>query len=283
MFLSRNYLHFILLLLVSVGLVACSPYWVRPQTHVSSSVVQYLYPNQDNHIETPSIPHLKLPLKVGIAFVPLSKGQGRHRLTEIDKNNLMQKVSEHFKKYDFIQKITLIPSAYLQDKGSFTNLNQIKTMYDVDVVALISYDQSQFSADKISSITYWTLIGAYIIPGTKHDTHTMVDASVFDIKSKKMLFRAPGINHTTGSGTLVNAREKQRQDSLTSFYAASEDLIVNLDQQLAQFKQRVENAPKEYKVTRKPGYTGAGSLDGIFIIFLSLLSGFWLWTKKRQA
>jgi rhombotail lipoprotein len=240
--------------------------------HHSSSVVQYLYPDQTEHIETPGIPRLALPLKVGVAFVPENTGRNQ-TLTERDKMELMNEVSKNFRKYDFVKSIELIPSAYLREKGSFANLDQLHTMYGVDVVTLLSYDQTQFTDEGLASITYWTLIGAYIIPGEKNDTHTMVDASVYDIKSRKMLFRAPGINHIKSKATPINLSEQLRIDSLKSFKEASKDLVTNLEMQLDLFKEQVKELPEEYQIVHKPGYTGGGSLDGTVVVFFGLLGG----------
>ena len=186
---------------------------------------------------------------------------------------LMKEVSKNFKIYDFVKSIELIPSAYLRDKGSFANLDQIRTMYGVDVVALLSYDQTQFTDEGLASITYWTLIGAYIIPGEKNDTHTMVDASVYDIQSRKMLFRAPGISHIKSKATPINLSEQLRMDSLESFKEASKDLVTNLEIQLELFKEKVKELPEKYQIVHKPGYTGGGSLDGTLIVFFGILSG----------
>ena len=253
--------------------------------HHSSSVVQFLYPDQDNHIETPEIPRLALPLTVGIAFVPENKGKNR-TLTERDKMELMNEVSKNFKKYDFVESIELIPSAYLRKEGGFTNLVQIRTMYNIDVIVLLAYDQTQFTDEGLASITYWTLIGRYIIPGEKNDTHTMVDASVFDITSRKMLFRAPGISHIKSEATPINLSEQLRLDSSKSFKEASIDLVTNLEIQLELFREKVRNSPKElpknYNIIHKPGYTGGGSLDGSLIAFFGLLCGYWLWQKRKR-
>ncbi|PID73621.1 MAG: rhombotarget lipoprotein [Desulfobacterales bacterium] len=249
--------------------------------HYSSSAVEYLYPDQNDYIETPTIPRLALPLKVGIAFVPESTA-GNQTLTERDKMELMNVVSKNFKKYDFVKSIDIIPSAYLRKKGSFANLDQIRTMYGVDVIALLSYDQTQFTDKGLASITYWTLIGAYIIPGEKNDTHTMVDASLYDIQSRKMLFRAPGISHIKSKATPINLSEQRRIDSSESFKEASKDLITNLELQLELFKEKVKEFPEEYQIVHKPGYTGGGSLDGSFFIFFGFLCGYWLWMKRNK-
>ncbi len=128
---------------------------IQSKRHRSTSVVQYLYPDKQDYIEVPGIPRLKLPLRVGIAFVPENKVYTQ-ALTEADKMNLMKEVSEHFNQYDFVKSIEIIPSAYLRSDGGFANLDQIKTMYGIDVIALLSYDQTQFTGEEVASITYWT-------------------------------------------------------------------------------------------------------------------------------
>ncbi len=273
-----KYLLIISLLAGSMVFTSCG---TMRSHHRSSSAVQYLYPNQNNHIEKPAIPRLALPLKVGIAFVP-ERRRRYHTLTERDKMELMKEVSNNFKKFGFVKSIELIPSAYLRPKGSFANLDQIRTMYDIDVIALLAYDQTQFTDEGIASITYWTLIGAYIIPGEKNDTHTMVDASVYDIQSRKMLFRAPGTSHIKSRATLVNLSEQLRKDSLGSFKEASKDLVINLESQLELFKEKVKEVPEEYQIVHKPGYTGGGSLDGVLAVFLVVLGSYWLWSKRNQ-
>jgi rhombotail lipoprotein len=253
---------------------------IHKSKHYNTSVVQYLYPNQNQHVETPKIPLLSLPLRVGIAFVPEASG-GPNNLTERDKMALMTEISKHFKEYDFVKSIDLIPSAYLTARGSFTNLDQLRTMYGIDVIALISYDQTRFTDRGVASITYWTIIGAYVVPGEKNDTHTMVDASVYDIKSRKMLFRAPGISHIKSKSTPVNLSEQIRIDSMEGFKQASQALVINLKEQLELFKERLKETPEDYKIIHKPGYIGGGSLDLSVLILIMALGGFWLCAYRK--
>ncbi|WPD21075.1 MAG: rhombotarget lipoprotein [Candidatus Electrothrix scaldis] len=270
-------LTFLILMLSAFLLAGCG----ASTKQRSSSVVQFLYPNESGHIETPAIPRLALPLRVGIAFVPDGRSR-RSPLTEKEKMALMQKVSSHFKQYDFVKSIDLIPSAYLQKNGSFSNLDQIRTMYGIDVIALISYDQTQFTDEGLASITYWTLIGAYVIPGEKNDTHTMVDTSVYDIASRKMLFRAPGISHIKSHATPVNLSEQLRKDSITGFKQASEELVGNLKIQLELFKDKVKESPGDYQIVHRPGYTGGGNLDLAYLLLLALAVGSGLWRRKSK-
>ncbi len=249
--------------------------------HRSSSVVQYLYPEGRSQADTPQIPRLTLPVKVGIAFVP-DTAPAPLSLTEKNKVDLLNTVATHFKQYDFVKSIEIIPSAYLSPKGGFANLNQVRTMFDIDIIALVSYDQSQFTDEGLAAITYWTLVGAYVIPGEKNDTHTMVDAAVYDIASRKLLFRAPGLSHRKSRATPVNLSEQLRLDSLAGFTEASDALIKNLDEQLALFKERVKASPLDYQVARQAGSTGGGSLDAAWLCLVLAVGGAGLWARTKN-
>lgn len=263
----KNIVKVSVLMVLCLGFVAGCV--TRGEKHSATSVVDFLYPDSMPVIE-PSIPQLKLPLRVGIAFVPsTNRYQYGSMLTEQKKMELMKQIGDHFKAYPYIKNIELIPSAYLRNKGSFQNLQQIKTMYNVDVVALVSYDQIQFTDQGLLSFTYWTIVGAYIIPGEKNDTQTMLDTVVVDINSKKMLFRAPGMDRVKGISTPINLSEQLRIDSNASYEKASTEMIKNLDLQLSAFKDKVKANPQEYKVISTPEYqarTGGGSLDIIWLL-----------------
>ncbi|MCB2147342.1 MAG: rhombotarget lipoprotein [Deltaproteobacteria bacterium] len=209
----------ILLFLISLGLLSgCA----QTANRYNSSAVDYLYPDRNPVVETAEISHLQLPIKVGVAFAPSNQGMADRRsggwitgyisgetdrqevLTESDKIKLLEKVSRRFEALEFVHAIEIIPSAYLVPRGSFPNLDQIRTMFGIDVIALVSYDQAQFTDEGFASITYWTLVRAYVIPGEKNATHTMVDAAVYDIKSRVRLFRAPGVSYVKSTATPVN-------------------------------------------------------------------------------
>jgi len=260
------------------------------QSRTKSSVVDYLYPKTETIVQ-PSVPVLTIPVSVGIAFVPeqgrannndrgLWPGLGGAGITESQKNELLEKIAENFRKYEFVGNIEVIPSAYLTSGGSFSNLEQIKTMYNIDVIALVSYDQVQFTDEGLLSLTYWTVVGAYVVNGEKNDTSTMLDTVVMDINSRKMLFRAPGTSDIKGSSTLINLSEKLRIDRLNGFTEATDKMIVNLDQQLSSFKEKIKAKPEQVKITYSPGYSGASGSGGggLFnlieagILFLLLLS-----------
>jgi rhombotail lipoprotein len=252
------------------------------QSGTKSSVVDYLYPKNSKIIVQPSMPTLNIPISVGIAFVPDPTSQSRgasiwpgamgtSALTEAKKEDLLEKVAENFRGLDFVDEIEVIPSAYLTPGGSFSNLEQIRTMYGVDVIALVSYDQVQFTDEGALSLSYWTIVGAYVFQGEKNDTSTMIDTVVYDIQSKTMLFRAPGTSNIKGVATPVNLSEELREDSIKSFEEATINMIANLDAQLSKFKEKIKRNPEKFKVVSRGGSTGGGAFGIVEISSMLIL------------
>lgn len=244
----------------------------RVESRSQSSVVEYLYPGKTHPVVEAKVPELRLPLDVGIAFVP-GTGADDKGLSEEQKLGLMQRISAEFENVPWVHSIERIPSIYLVPQGSFDNLDQLHTMYGIDVIALLSYDQVQHTDEGLLSITYWTLVGAYLFKGEKNDTSTMVDAAVYHIPSREMLFRAPGTSRIAGSATPVNLPEQLRKDSYQGFELAVDNLIGHLDAQLETFTQKVKESPERYAVSRRPGFTGGGSVGGLFSVILASAIG----------
>lgn len=254
--------------------------------HQASSVVQFLYPGKDQPIVQPTIPTLRLPLRVGVAFVPQSVGPGNayvsnRGFSEAKKSELLRTVAEKFKALPFVQSIEQIPSTYLRPGGGFTNLDQIRALMGIDVIALVAYDQSQLTSDTAWSISYWTIIGAYIVPARKNDTATFMEAVVYDIPSRSLLFRAPGVSTIKGNSTPVNSEALLQADSAKSYTEAAAELTINLQTELDAFKVRAKEEPESIRIEHKPGYTGAGALDGWLAIPLALLFAVLLIRSRR--
>lgn len=220
-----------------------------------SSVLEYLFPDPGATLPKGEVIPPTLPIKIGIVFVPGSGHQGtssqssdmkistwQHSgLTEKEKLSLMEEVSKPFKKYDFIESVELISSTYVEPKGSFANLDQLQSMFGIDSIVLLSYNQSQFTDEGFSSISYWTLVGIYMVKGEKNDTHTSIDAAVYHIPSRKMMFSTLGTSDIKTSATPINLSEQTRIDSLEGFKEATKDLVKNLDEQLSIFQSKLKD------------------------------------------
>jgi rhombotail lipoprotein len=263
-------------------LAGCSSLFDGPRkADRSSSVVQFLYPGESNPLPPTDIPVLRLPLRVGVAFVPTPSGNqwSDTGVTEMQKAALMERIAKEFRSKEFIQSIELIPSSYLRPGGGFTNLDQLTSLLGIDVIALVAYDQVQFSNENRLSLAYWTIVGAYIFKGNKNDTHTLMEAAVYDIRSRHLLFRAPGASQVHSTSTMVAAPQELRAASSSGFDQATDDLIKNLQVQLELFRERAKRAPETVKIEHRPGYTGGGASGAWFaaaILVLGLSRRLWL-------
>lgn len=249
-------------------LTGCANLWHRTDTQTQSgSAVEYLFPDAKQAPQmAPGVTTLRPPVKVGIAFAPAA--QWGTAIPEQQKTLLLEKVKGNFASLPYVGKIEVIPSSYLRAKGGFANLEQVARMFDVDVVALVSYDQVQFVDNGVLSMLYWTIVGAYVIQGDRYDVQTMVDAALFDVASKKLLFRAPGTSRIKGSSTLVNYSEASREARAAGFDAAVNDLVPNLKAELERFRERMKS-DSSVQVVNRPGYSGGGSV-GLAGVLLAL-------------
>lgn len=273
--------RFSLLCALVIGLLAGCASWVSPGTaRQVGSVVEYLYPDAKNPPQmTQESTTLRPPVRVGLAFVP-DTGSSRS-ISEIEKNRLLERVKVAFSQHAFIGEIEVIPSSYLRPRGGFSNLEQAARMFNVEVMALVSYDQMQFNDTNALAVLYWTIVGAYVIQGDRYDIQTLVDASVFDVKSRKLLFRAPGQSHVKGSASMSGFSEASRQARTEGFNRAVDDLIPQLQRNLETFKERLKT-DQRIKVEPKTGYSGGGSL-GWLELFCGLLIGVMAFAVRKKA
>jgi rhombotail lipoprotein len=252
---SRKPLFFCILCLSVWAAFAASCTTAAPKlyTHYQTNLTRFLAADEGviKSQETAE-PTITVPLRVGISFAPSSSyGEG---FPENERMNLMQAIASQFKDYKFVESIELVPSLYLEEGGGFSNLDKLRQLFDIDIMMLLSYDQSQFKDTGALSITYWTLIGAYFVKGEKNDTHTLMDAALFHIPSRKMLLRASGTNHLKNSATPINLSEQAREDSLNGFRLASMDLTKNLQLSLYHFRKEIRSQSGKFKLKLKPGY-----------------------------
>jgi rhombotail lipoprotein len=263
----------------ALSLVGCASWFPQAGVKQAGSVVAYLYPNAKEAPQMkPSVTYLRPPVRVGIAFVP---GSGsRAGLTEPEKESLLERVKASFARYDYIGSIEVIPTDYLRPQGGFANLEQVARMFNVEVMALVSYDQIQFNDTNSLSVLYWTIVGAYIVHGDQYDIQTMVDASVFDVRSHKLLFRAPGSSRIKGSASLAGFSERSRAARVEGYNKAVDELIPRLQSELRTFKARLKS-DSSYRVENKPGYSGGGDFGWLGVLIALSLAGVAYRARRR--
>lgn len=225
----------------------------------SSSVVEFLYPGGEAPPPLDErVPTLNLPLRVGLAFVPSSTG-GSEALTESLKSELLERVRQSFLQEEFIREIEVIPESYLRGGRGFTTLEQVGRLYDLDVMALVSYDQVAMSEEKASSVLYWTIVGAYVVKGTRNEVQTFVDTAVFDLPTRRLLLRAPGTDSVVRSATMVESPQQMRRAQEASFARAVDDMTGNLHTELTAFQERIKTE-HVVQVAYRDGNGGGGAV-----------------------
>lgn len=263
----------ILGLIATLTLSGCSLFsgpGYTTRTGTSSSLVDYLYPEGEVPPETDgSVPYLSLPLTVGIAYVPAY--HSTYDISEATKMTLLEDVRGEFEKLDYVDEIRIIPDTYLRSTKGVTGMQQVARMYDVDVMALVSYDQVAVSEENKASFLYWTIVGAYFIDGNNNEVQTFVDTAVFDVNTAKLLFRAPGADTNQGRSTIIESNRDLRTRGEESFTTAVHTMTDNLSFELVRFEERVQERPDTVQVEWKEGYsgTGIGSYDSWFLAALA--------------
>ena len=255
--------------LVFAALTGCASMWPQSQSMQRATLVDYLYPDGDAEAMTPTITELRLPLRVGVGFVPSRSGA---LATAAQREALLERVRGAFVHHDFIADIQPIPDGYMRPAGGFANLDQVARMLDVQVVALLSYDQVQFNDSNRLSVLYWTIIGAYLFNGDEYDVSTLVDASVFDVTSRKLLFRAPGSSQIKGSSPMVRFSEASREARDAGFTKAVDAMVPALEREIESFRERIKS-DSSVRVVHSPGYRGGGAfgLADVLVVLAGLV------------
>ena len=261
--------------LLLAALSGCTSFWMGGNNETirqgaSSSLVDFLYP--DGEIPptvNEQMPHLTLPLRVGIAFVP---SRSHNDISATEKQDLLEQVASAFRDRPYVDSMEAIPENYMQSARGTQGMQQVAAMYGVDVMALVSYDQISFSAERDSALLYWTIVGALVVKGNSHEVQTMIDTAVFDVQTSQLLFRAPGTHHEQDNATLMDTGKELRKLKGAGFVAATDDMIVNLDAELDGFREAVEKGERA-EVEWRAGSGGGGSLSWLVLASLTFLAG----------
>jgi rhombotail lipoprotein len=264
---------------------------LSPSRRVNSAL-DFLYPQGFTDAEPASQVVLKLPVRVGLAFAPTQANQ-IDPITEEQKQRLLARVAAAFKEHEAIGHLEVVPTTYLQPGGGFGNLDQIRRSLGLDLMVLLSYDQSQFTESTRASWTYLTVVGPFLIEGEKNDTRTVMDAVVYDIRSRALLFRAAGESTVKGHSSPLNEHRKRRTFASEGFEKATGGLIASLNTALEQFEEQAKNgtvqgpgtaaiAMYDAKGEQITATSGGGGALGIPELIIAALLGLALLVRRPE-
>jgi len=235
----------------------------------STSLVKFLYPDAEIPADVKN-PVLNLPLKVGLAFIPSSTYDSA--VSQATKVQLLEQFKILFEQKVYVDTITVIPEMYLGGRNGFTTLEQLKQVYNLDVIALVSYDQIVNRSENLLALTYLTIVGAYIFPGTNYKVSTLIDLALIDIDSRQMLFRAAGTS--ASKGQLPEAYRHNAYDNSQNqdFLIAMDMVQNNLQTELVRFEQRLREKRPNENITVKHREGFSGSFNLMMLLLLGLLA-----------
>lgn len=240
--------------------------------------LSFLYPDGKQVPEHDSIPELKLPLRVGLAFLPSRSGEAADGLEASRREELLERIRTRFADRKFVSQIVVIPEYYLRDESGFSGLEGVQRLYNVDIMALVSYDQVTHRDDNSMSLGYLTIVGAYVFKGSRHDVTTLMDLAVVDPASRALVLRAGGTDSRHGATTLVKQGRESRESKRAGYEAATDELIEKFDSALSKFEADVKAGKANVRVSHR-GHGGAGSMDMPLLAFFGML----LLARLRRA
>lgn len=269
----------IALLMPLSGCIPLNEFFCAPdchsETHNSTSLVGFLYPDGKLPPPTDTIPELHLPLRVGLTFLPSQNVSANSGLESVRKEELMERIRKRFADRKFVADIVIIPDYYLNSRRGYDGLQGVQRLYNVDVMAIISYDQTTHMEDNNWSLSYFTIVGAYVVKGSRHDLSTLIDLAVVDPTSRSLLLRAGGTDVRHGNSTMIDQERETREASAAGFSTATDHLIDNFDLALTKFENDVKNGTANVKVVHRESHSHGGGGGGAFtfgwIIALALM------------
>lgn len=180
---------------------------------------------------------LHLPAKVGVAFVPGDPASSN--IPETTKKEVIEAVRSQLAKHTkYVAGAQAIPSIYLTPRGGVQNLEQVAQQFGVDVIVILGANQFQkHERNSLAALLDVTIIGQYLIPGNTVDTATVLEAAVYHVPSRAMIFRTDGANQKKSHATQYGSSQTAQNDAASSILDASKKLVVSIGEALVGFEK----------------------------------------------
>lgn len=221
----------------------------------SSSLVGFLYPDGRAPPAGDSVVQLHVPLRVGLAFLPAANASVDGP-DAVLREQLLERVRRRFSDRHFVSEIIVIPDYYLSTQRGFAGLEGVQRLYNVDVLALVSYDQVAHQDLNEWSLGYLTIVGMAYLKGNRYDVSTLVDLAVVDPASRALVLRAGGVNVRHLNTTLLDAGRRSRETYAAGFSDAADQMIAHFDTALTAFEAQVRAGHANVQVVHRDGTQG---------------------------
>jgi|GEM_PF-1356120 len=226
---KRLTLGLLTMVLVAVALAGCAH---NGRVRESSSVTldKVIESAKDSRVATDKSP-LTFPASVAILMVP-GDGQVPETVLHQAAEGLKQQLLEN-KKY--IGSVSIVSTFDVNKKMT---LEQVRSSYAADVVILIFYHQDQRTMQSgPAALLDAAIVPAFVVPGVKVHTATLIEGVVSHIPSNAVIFRTSGHEERNSYSTSYSEENVGAAASVDSFNAAIVDFGKSLSNTLNQFDQ----------------------------------------------
>jgi len=268
---SRSRWRLGIMVLVTFACTGCGLlyYDYDSNSHATTPLVNFLY-GKDPVPPTDASVELKLPIRVGLSFLPSQDTSSAAIPTAAQRSEILQAVREKFRTLPYVTEIVIIPDYYLdsRQRNGFEQMQQLSRMYHLDLYALASYDIVASSHSNKRSLTYLTIVGAFFVHGDDQEIQSLVDLAVIEPQTRQLVLRAGGTSSVKGSSAAVDLEKHESLRVQRGFEEASAALLVNFETELRGFEARVREGTAPIKVVRQSA-KGGGALDPGLLLLLS--------------
>jgi len=232
---------------------------------------------------------LSLPASVAILMAPSENPSRGIPFTTL------RKAADAFKQQllanpKYVKSVKVVAEDPTRDKIS---LDKIRMVYGTDIAVLLSYRQDQRSDQSgWAGFMDMTIIGAFLVPGVKTITSSVIDGNVIHIPSNAIIFRASGSDERSIHSTSFGHDGAAVEESINSFLAATTDFGNSLVGTLSRFDNYdfshalpvsvLTEGDSAEAATYKPANdywekvgsfksTGGGAFDAVFLLISAVI------------
>ncbi len=217
------------MVLVAVALAGCA-HNGRVRESSSMSLDKLIESAKDSRVAHDKSP-LSFPASVAILMVP---GDGQVTDTVLHQAAVeLKHVLLENKKY--IGSVSIVS---VFDVNKKVTLEQVRASYAADIVILIFYNQNQRTMQSgPAALLDAAIIPAFVVPGVKVHTATLIEGVVAHIPSNAVIFRTSGHEERDSYSTSYSEENVAAAASVDSFNAAMVDFGNSLSSTLDKFDQ----------------------------------------------
>jgi rhombotail lipoprotein len=187
-------------------------------------------------------PQLPSPFKLGIYFNYSGSNYRRAFWTDTEINALLAYANQ-LKEAGIVSDIYVVSDATVQMRNpraipiyatSLKDLRLAAARYGSDALLIVNDVSSVDRYNNPAAFLYWTIVGAYLVPGTHSDALVMIKASLWDVRNEYLYAteEAEGIAKRIGPAFViedVDSIDQAKKIAIEDFGKKLTERLIRLD------------------------------------------------------